>query len=72
MIMGSNSITVLNNQPFTFSNANVISTCNVSAPSFTEGGFTLNNKYVLSNAQSNFALGSTLTTFSNILTPMSI
>jgi hypothetical protein len=69
MIIGSNSVTVFNNQPFTFSNANVIATCNVSAPTFTEGGFALNNKYVLSNAQSSFALGSTLATFSNWISP---
>jgi hypothetical protein len=41
-----------------------------NATTLQEGGFTLSTKYVLSNAQSNFALGSTLTTFSNWVSPI--
>jgi hypothetical protein len=72
MILGSNSLTVINNQPFTISNANLIANCNISASTFTEGGTTLTTKYALANAQSNYALGSTLTSFSNLITPMAI
>ena len=68
MIMGSNSITVLNSQPFTISNANVITNCNISAPSFTEGGTALGTKYSLSNQPTRlWALSNTsVYTYSNV------
>lgn len=68
MILGSNSLVVRNNQPFTISNANVITNCNVSAPSFTESGTALSNRYALSNSLSN--VNSNLITFSNWISPL--
>jgi hypothetical protein len=54
MILGSNSLVVRNNQPFTISNANLNTNCNISAPTFTEGGTLLSTQYAQSNTLSNF------------------
>jgi hypothetical protein len=54
MVLGSNSLTMYNNQPFTISNANLnVTNCNI-----LEGNVLLSSKYALSNTLSNYVLTS--------------
>jgi hypothetical protein len=55
MVLGSNSLTMYNNQPFTISNANLnVTNCNI-----LEGNVLLSSKYAPSNTLSNYVLTST-------------
>jgi hypothetical protein len=58
MVLGSNSLTMYNNQPFTISNANLnVTNCNI-----LEGNVLLSTKYAPSNTLSNYVLTSAANT----------